>query len=206
MFFDEIPDFINSGAITSGEELLKQRLTDEISNFSSFVNGKSVLDIGCADGRWSAWALKNGASFVNGVDKEPSFINIANTIFPKYFSSEKFNFEVQPWKTYTPNKQYDVSFLFGVVDYDDQELLIDKCFSFSNKICVITGVQNSNPDFISHYNTNAHLIPGQDFVNKMYSRDKLFEMFTSRGMTITVLNDVANTEANTNRITFIAEK
>jgi tRNA (mo5U34)-methyltransferase len=63
----ELPD----GRWTNGHKSREQML-EELHNwqFPEDLNGKTVLDIGCNDGEWSAYALKRGAASVLGIDED----------------------------------------------------------------------------------------------------------------------------------------
>ena len=62
--------------------------------FDSYLNGKKVIDLGCNNGRWSSYFLDKGATFVEGVDIDPTYIESAKVCMATYFSSDKYSFTV----------------------------------------------------------------------------------------------------------------
>jgi 2-polyprenyl-3-methyl-5-hydroxy-6-metoxy-1,4-benzoquinol methylase len=181
MYFDEKPEFLNSEIVGSTKSNLEYKLKN-IEKFKKYLRGK-VLDIGCCDGRWSAWALDNGAKFVHGIDKEISYINKSNEIFSKYFDKSNYKFEAINWKNFKSTKKYDLIFLFGILYYNDQEKLIETCSSLSDTILVDTVYsQEKRESFL----TEDHI--GQDRVMITLSNEELFKLFENYNYKIEIIS------------------
>lgn len=147
-YFDTRGLFVDRGelSITSSNELLSRRAVN-FEVFSGFVADKKILDVGCCDGRWSAWMLDHGASYVHGIDVNPTYINQgAVTIMPNYFPVEKFSFEVADIFSYQPSAPFDAVALFGVLYFKTPMEMIAKACSIADVILVDTVVDSITVD------------------------------------------------------------
>ena len=81
MFFDEYPRFIQTSETTHNAKLLNARYEGLIMANADIIRGATVLDLASHDGRWSFAALKNGASFVYGIEWKPRLVRKSNENF-----------------------------------------------------------------------------------------------------------------------------
>lgn len=147
-YFDTRGLFVNREelSITSSNELLSRRAVN-FDVFAGFVANKKILDVGCCDGRWSAWMLDHGASYVYGIDVNPVYINQgAVTIMPNYFPANKFSFEVADIFAYQPNEPFDAVALFGVLYFETPLLMIEKACAIADLVLVDTAVDSTTVD------------------------------------------------------------
>lgn len=148
MYFDQRPLFIdNPFSMVSSREVLIPRLEVYNEIFSSHLNGKSVLDVACCDGRWSGWALDNNASHVTGFDINEEYINSgAKVIMPQYFDQSKYTFSVCDWENFIHPEHFDVTLLFGILHFGRAGELIQKFAESTNKILLDAVVNTSTVD------------------------------------------------------------
>jgi SAM-dependent methyltransferase len=140
MYFDSKPLFVNlpiDEAIVSAENILNAR-AEAMSVFSAELNGKTVFDVGCCNGRFSAWCLDQGATHVHGLDIESSYITSAENIMPNYFTADKYTFEVGDINNYTPISTYDIVTLFSILYFGNWETQIEKACSMADTILIET--------------------------------------------------------------------
>lgn len=195
MYFDEKIEFVDSEIVGSNYQNLKNRFY-YLQKFKNYV-GSKILDVGCCDGRWSAWALDIGAKFVHGIDKEPSYIDKANLIFEKHFKKNQYKFECVNWKDFSCNEKYDSIFLFGLLYYNDQENLIKKCSELSDTILVDTNDSNE----FCEYHVDESII-GQDTKMITLPTSELFKLFEKFNYTIENIHRDKSIE----RIFFVAKR
>lgn len=137
-YFDNKNLFVDlpiTEAMVSAEDILNAR-AESMSVFSAELNGKTVFDVGCCNGRFSAWCLDQGATHVHGLDIESSYIASAENIMPNYFTADKYTFEVGDINTYTPTSTYDIVTLFSILYFGDWETQIEKACSMADTILV----------------------------------------------------------------------
>ncbi len=92
---------------TVTEESLYNRC--EVMLPKNIIQGKSVLDIGCAAGAMGHWCLENSASLYHGVEVQKSYIETAEELLSVYQNSKIFdNIE-------DTNDSYDVVIAAGVL-------------------------------------------------------------------------------------------
>jgi 2-polyprenyl-3-methyl-5-hydroxy-6-metoxy-1,4-benzoquinol methylase len=85
-----------------GDRSLKTQLIGLAPLFEE-IEGKSLLDVGCAEGLISIESMKRGARFVHGVEIVPGHVEVANG-----FGKEGCTFEVADANEYTPTQTFDV--------------------------------------------------------------------------------------------------
>tara|TARA_R100001015_G_C4634818_1_gene202244 strand:+ start:7493 stop:8038 length:546 start_codon:yes stop_codon:yes gene_type:complete len=148
MYFDSKPLFVNlpiTEAMVSAENILNEK-AESFSVFSSELNGKTVFDVGCCDGRFSAWCLDQGATHVHGLDVNSNYIAGAENIMPNYFTADKYTFEVGDINTYTPTATYDVVILFSILYFGDVDTQIEKACSMADTILIATEWSDACPE------------------------------------------------------------
>jgi 16S rRNA G966 N2-methylase RsmD len=67
-FFEQHPLFLETSETTNDPRKLEARYQALIIANKELIEGKTILDLASHDGRWSFAALKNGASFVYGIE------------------------------------------------------------------------------------------------------------------------------------------
>lgn len=141
MYFDARPAFLNRGeaSMTSSPELLGYRAA-QYEQYRPLLQGKTVLDVGCCDGRWSSWALDSGAINVHGIDIEPSFIGGGLPLMQEYFPEGGYSFDAVSWQDADPVMAYDVVLLFGVLYWQDPYGLLKKAMGWGSTLLIDTPV------------------------------------------------------------------
>lgn len=99
---------------------LNKRHIGIIESVSNLYKDATVLDIACANARWSFACLKAGASYVDAIEPRENMITTANEIFKKYNIDKmkyKFHrgsvFDVLP----TLHTPYDIVLLMGFLGH-----------------------------------------------------------------------------------------
>jgi SAM-dependent methyltransferase len=184
MIFDIYPWFVNrliSESMVSNEVILSERAANIEAHFSSIVNGVSVLDVGCCDGRWAAWALNAGATSVHGIDIESNFIASANNTFAEHHSSEAeapltgYTFEEKGWADISDTDSYDCVLLFGChYVYASGLEAIDKVASVTDTILFESG---------DYYTTAFAPEEGQEDI--FYGKSDVISRLEANGFTVT---------------------
>jgi len=174
MIFDTYPWFVNrsisvlfSESRASGTEVLAERASHIETHFTSYVSGASVLDIGCSDGRWTAWALNAGATSVKGIDIREDSITTANATFAEHHSSEAeapltgYSFEKSGFADIPDSDNYDCVMLFGCLYVE----AIDKAAAITNTVLFETtdpiyvgDAYYNKADFVGRFEANGFTI------------------------------------------------
>lgn len=83
------------------------------------LRGKNFLDVGCNTGFFCGYAKFLGAERVIGIDKNPHFVSIAQSLFPQC------DFMCKDWYNLGPHK-YDVIICLSAIHYaDNQKKFLD---------------------------------------------------------------------------------
>ena len=183
-YFDNRDLFVNQDidkSITSEADVLNEKAA-AMEGFASYVNEKTVLDLGCADGRFCSWFLDKGASKVHGVDIEKNYIDNAKVVMANYFTDDKYSFEVGDIVDSSFSvSNYDVVALFNTLTYKSPFLQIQKAcelandcvlYSCAKEFCssdtgeIITTAQVKNKFNFSGFNTIIDL--DDDLVGRSY--------------------------------------
>lgn len=93
-----------------GDRTLGQQLTG-LGPLLQQVEGKAVLDVGCAEGLISLRLAGEGASTVHGLDIRPDFVEAAK----KARGSLPCLFEVADANGYHPRRTYDIVIMLAVL-------------------------------------------------------------------------------------------
>ena len=138
-YFDDRGLFVNQDidkSITSEADVLNIKAA-AMEGFASYVKEKTVLDLGCADGRFCSWFLDKGASKVHGVDIEKNYIDNAKVVMANYFTDDKYSFEVGDITDSSFSvSNYDVVALFNTLNYKSPFLQVEKACELANE-CVL---------------------------------------------------------------------
>lgn len=86
-----------------GDRTLKQQLMGLEQLFAE-CKGKTILDVGCAEGLISIELAKAGAVAVHGVEIVPGHVEVGN----KLRGPLPVTFEVQDANTWVPKREYDI--------------------------------------------------------------------------------------------------
>jgi 2-polyprenyl-3-methyl-5-hydroxy-6-metoxy-1,4-benzoquinol methylase len=147
MYFDTRNVFLNreDASIASEPEVLGPRADSIDTHFASYVSGSSILDVACCDGRWSSWALDNGATNVHGFDSKEAFVSNAPALMANYHDSSKYSFETQTWEEFTTTSSFDIVLLFGILHVAGPVghiSLIQKSTTLASTILIDTGIND----------------------------------------------------------------
>jgi len=115
-FFDDYPEFFVQGRTRAFPNRLNHRFQALIETNKDLINGKKILDVGSHDGRWSFAAIKNGATYVLGIELFPKLVKVANKIMERYnIPKEKYQFVVADVRDEIKKVtgKFDTVFCFG---------------------------------------------------------------------------------------------
>ncbi len=93
-----------------GDRTLKQQLKG-LGDLRDRVKGKTVLDVGCAEGLISMYLIDHGAAAVHGLEVRPDFVEMGN----KLRGDRACTFEVADANDYEPVRQYDIVIMLAVL-------------------------------------------------------------------------------------------
>lgn len=86
-----------------------------------YLQGKTVLDIGCGSGLHALSALRGGASQVTGIDIDPVSVSTAQSVVEKLWSGGNFKFAVHNILSddhqSSLEKDYDIVYSWGVLHH-----------------------------------------------------------------------------------------
>lgn len=83
----------------------------------SDISNKTVLDVGCGSGVYSAKFAMNGAAKVKGVDFSAPMLEIAKKRANMHGVTNVCDFELNDFLQMSSNEKYDYSIAMGVFDY-----------------------------------------------------------------------------------------
>lgn len=146
-FSDTRNEFLDRGelAIASEAEVLDSREAKISTNFSSYIDQVSVLDVACCDGRWSSWFLDNGANTVHAFDIEENYVSNAPTLMANYHDESLYSFETSSWEDFSTVESFDVVALFGIlhfIDPADVATLLEKATTLGDTIIIDTPIND----------------------------------------------------------------
>lgn len=93
-----------------GDRTLEQQLTG-LDELLDHVPGKSVLDVGCAEGLISHHLIDNGAAAVHGLEVRADFVDEANRLR----GDRACSFDVADANEYKPKREYDIVLMLAVL-------------------------------------------------------------------------------------------
>ena len=100
------------------------RMNAALELLKPYIAEKTVLDIGCASGRFPFQLLEAGAAKVYGVDVSPDAIRIANTHRTQAGLEDKLDFSVADVAHLdTPLPKSDLVTALGVIEYFDSQAM-----------------------------------------------------------------------------------
>ncbi len=155
-YFNNRPLFTEGDGVAISPLSLNPRAVS-FNAVSSFVLNKTVLDIGCNNGRWISWLLDNGASHVTGIDVDTVDLAAAESNLGAYFESSKYSLQESSWENYSPSSPFDLVFCAGMLHLGNtQQTLIHKLPSLGTSAIIEAGV--TTPDnSIEHSSTTEKL-------------------------------------------------
>ena len=139
-FFNEYSQFLKTSTTGSSINRLQNRYQVLIEGNKELINGKRILDLTSHDGRFSFGAIKNGASFVKGIEINPKFVEDANKNMEKYeIPKEKYDFVCgdifEEMSKLKPN-EFDVVFCFGIF------------YHITNHLGLLSEIARLKPDYL----------------------------------------------------------
>jgi len=152
-YFDNRPDFTQGEGIALSPDNLNLRSVN-FDLVSSLVNSKTVLDIGCNNGRWMSWLLDKGATHVTGIDTDSDALTAAESNLSTYFTSSQYTLANSSWEDYTTSTAFDVVFCAGLIHIgSNQSTLINKLPSLGTTAIIEGAVTSSDKtELITHNN------------------------------------------------------
>ncbi len=124
---------------------------DEVKEFYQKVNPKSVLDIGCGDGRWVPHLQEWGMEKYTGIDISEGLIKAAKLRFPHL----EDNFHASKVEDLaTPPEKYDLIFSYTVLEHikpQDWTKAAETLKKIGKKLLLIEPI-----DFTSRYYCHSH--------------------------------------------------
>ncbi len=106
----ELKSWFSFGQERNFDRTLKQQLKG-LGMLRSQVAGKTVLDIGCAEGLISIYLVDHGAVAAHGIDTRSDFIEDANRLR----GDRPCTFEVADANVWEPQREYDVVIMLAVL-------------------------------------------------------------------------------------------
>tara|TARA_R100001510_G_C7634530_1_gene192908 strand:+ start:325 stop:942 length:618 start_codon:yes stop_codon:yes gene_type:complete len=142
-YFDNRSAFNQGVGVTFSPDTLNPRAVN-FNAVSSLVNNKTVLDIGCNNGRWMSWLLDNGATHVTGIDTDANALTAARSNLATYFTDSQYTLVESSWENYTTSAAFDVVFCAGMIHLGStQSNLINKLPSLGTTAIIEGGVTSS---------------------------------------------------------------
>lgn len=102
------PWFAINGA--AGDRTLKQQIKG-LGDLRDRIAGKTLLDVGCAEGLISTYLFDQGATAVHGIEVRPDFVEVATALR----GDRAVTFEVADANDYEPVREYDIVILLAVL-------------------------------------------------------------------------------------------
>lgn len=93
-----------------GDRTLKQQLTG-LEDLVAMVPGKTVLDVGCAEGLISVQLFDEGAAAVHGLEIVPEHVSVAT----KLRGDRACTFEVADANSYKPVRNYNIVIMLALL-------------------------------------------------------------------------------------------
>ena len=113
-FFDHYPRFYDSGIATRGQRL-NARYDCLIARHLEHIEGRTILDVGSHDGRWSFAALTAGARNVVGIEPRAELVDVAERNLRAYGFDAQFHAGDALETIRSDKPKVDTVFLFGVL-------------------------------------------------------------------------------------------
>ena len=106
----ELKSWFDHGQKRKADRTLKQQLRG-LGELQDRIAGKSVLDIGCAEGLISIQLIDRGAIAAHGIEMRPDYVEDANRLR----GDRACTFEVANANDWIPQRQYDVVLMLAVL-------------------------------------------------------------------------------------------
>ncbi len=116
----------------NGDRTLKQQLKG-LGDLRDRVTGKSVLDIGAAEGLISIYLFDHGAKAVHGIEVRPDFVEVGNSLR----GDRACTFEVADANDYTPVRQYDIVIALALLHKLREPVIACKRFAAAAREMVV---------------------------------------------------------------------
>ena len=193
-FFKKYPDFIEqdiqrfranevrNSYPNVNEETVIRRISHMVDQNS--VKDRTVLDIGSCIGTLGAWCLEYGAKHYTGVEIQPDFIRISETLLSKHFPN-KFTIIKQPIQEFDTTEKYDIvvaaGVMFGVFDVFE---FCKKLISLSKERIVI--------ESLHPYDGMRMILPHIDINQRRQVLEKTAVIRINDDTELTLANTLAN--------------
>jgi hypothetical protein len=171
IFLDQ-PEFIATDPRTQRPEWLAYKVDAEFMYHrhniflpKSFVEGKSILDLGSCNAASGAWCLSNGAKLYSGVEFQNEYVVQSHKNLSKYYSNDRWNLFEMSIEDFILNSKnrYDIVIALGVVHaFSDIVSFLHKITSLTN--CLV--IDGTHP-----YTVNRSEFLGEDFKKQFLSSD-----------------------------------
>ena len=103
------------------------------------VAGKTVLDVGCGTGRYSAEFARRGAGRVVGLDLAPNMVNMARQLAAQQGVKERCDFIVGDFLKKDLARTFDICLAVGILDYVSRPcLFLEKMRSVARERLILS--------------------------------------------------------------------
>lgn len=166
-----------------GVRTLNQQLVG-LAPLFEVIRGKSVLDLGCAEGCISHMLVKFGAEFAHGVDIRPDHIEYALKLAgagvkrsqdPERRKGQApgYHFEAQNLNTWRPSRKYDVVLALMVLhNLQDPARACAEFAEFTNEFLIVRLPPKSAPQDIANFDVTYKEVGTAHEVTVYYKRVK----------------------------------
>lgn len=120
----------------NGSERLNERYKRIIEPNINYIKDKTILDLGCYNGRWSYAAIENGAKFVIGIDVRNNILLKDNKF--KFIQSDVFDIDIK--------EKIDTIFCLGLFYHIMDHFIFFKFMDSLNPEVIILDTHLENTD------------------------------------------------------------
>ncbi len=106
----DLKSWFEHGQDRKADRTLKQQLKG-LGELQERVAGKSILDIGCAEGLISIQLIDRGACAAHGIEMRPDYVEDGNLLR----GDRACTFECANANTWEPQRQYDIVLLLAIL-------------------------------------------------------------------------------------------
>jgi hypothetical protein len=163
-FFDEYDEFLKTSKTAMFLNQLNHRYKALIEYNREIISDNKILDLASHDGRFSFAAIKNGASFVCGIEARKHLVDASNKNMEKYnIPREKYSYirgdifdEIKKIKS----GDFDVIFCFGIF------------YHIMNHTLLLSEIKRLNPKYLI---LDTRVMPSPAPIIKVLEKDPEFE-------------------------------
>ncbi len=136
----ELKPWFKTKGRTTGDRTLEQQLLG-LDDLRARVAGKTLLDVGCAEGLISMRLFDEGAKAVHGLEVRPDFVKVAN----KLRGDRACTFEVADANDYEPVRDYDIVIMLAVLHKLRDPSAVAKRFASAAREMVVLRTPPTTP-------------------------------------------------------------